>query len=155
MKFLIPLLFLSLFFVSCEFEEPSFSGMESYKIEKFENNELLVNLVFKLKNENGFNIKVKPSKLNLFVEDTQMATIFMDKKVKFKKKREGTYESKIRIKLVDGAMFSMLKFAGKKELKLRFEGKVKGGVFIFSKKIQVDETKTVSTDKFNMQQLFK
>lgn len=144
-----------LIFSACEFYEPSFSGLENYKIEKFENNELLVNLVFKLKNDNGFKIKVKPSKLTVFAEEIEMGTIFLDKKIAFKRKREGVYETKIRIKIADGAMFSMLKFAGKKELKLRFVGKIKGKVLGVSKKIPIDQTKTVSPDQLNLQKLFK
>jgi LEA14-like dessication related protein len=152
MKKTIGILITLFVFSSCEFHEPSFSGLESYKIEKFENNELLVNLVFKLRNDNGFKIKVKPSKLSVFAEDVEMGTIFLDKKISFKRKTEGTYETKIRIKIADGAMFSMLKFAGKKELKLRFVGKIKGKVFFVSKKIPIDESKIVSPDQLNFKQ---
>jgi LEA14-like dessication related protein len=152
MKKLILILVVGLVFFSCEFHEPSFSGLESYKIEKFENNELLVNLVFKLRNDNGFKIKIKPSKMSVFAEDIELGTIFLDKKITFKKKREGIYETKIRIKLADGAMFSMLKFAGKKELNLRFKGKIKGKILFISKKIPIDESKIISPEQLNFKQ---
>ena len=141
--------------VSCEFKDVDFRGVESFKVDKFENNEIFMNVSFKLLNENGFKIKVKPSKLNLFIEDTEMGELFLDKKVVFKKKSEGVYETKLRVKLANGAMISAMKFMNKKELNIRLKGKVKGSVFGLSKKIPVDETKTVSSKDLNLRGLMK
>ncbi len=155
MKNLFLVLFVSFFLFSCEFKDVDFGGVESYNVEKFENNEVLLNLSFKLNNENGFKIKVKPSKLNVFVENQDMGTAFLDKKIVFKKKTDGIYQTKVRFKLADGAMFSAMKFVGKKQLNVRFVGKVKGSVFCISKKFPVDETKTIDASKLNFQQFFQ
>ena len=152
MKNLVLLFLSSMILFSCEFKDVDFNGIESYKVESFANNELLLKLAFKLNNENGFKIKVKPSKLNVFVEGQEMGIAYLDKKVVFKKKSEGVYETKLRFKLADGAMFSAMKFIGKKQLNVRFLGKVKGSVFGLSKKFPVDETKTIDASKLNLGQ---
>jgi len=43
-----------------------------------------------------------------------------------------------------------MKFATKKEIKVRLKGKIKGGVFIFSKKFDFDETKTIPGASFKI-----
>jgi len=47
-------------------------------------------------------------------------------------------------------MFKALRFATKENLKVRLKGKVKAGVFIFSKKIEIDETKTIPGSSFKL-----
>lgn len=151
MSRLIYFLVVTLFLVSCELKDIDFGGMESYKLDKFENNEAHVSLKLKVKNDNWFNLKVKPSKLTVSAEGKEMGTLFLDKKVKIKGNKDSVYDAKIRFKFADGAMFSMPGLMLKEQVNLTFVGKVKGGVFIFSKKIKVNETKTLATKdmKFN------
>ena len=147
---LIYFLVVTLFLVSCEFKDIDFEGVEEYKLEKFENNEAHINLKLKVSNENWFGIKVKPSKLNVTADGKEMGTLFLDKRVKIKGKRSNAYETKIRFKLADGAMFSAAAMMLKPSVNLTFEGKVKGGVFIFSKKIDIKETKTINPKDFKL-----
>lgn len=135
---------------SCELKDIDFEGVEDYKVEKFENNEAHINLKLKVNNENWFAIKVKPSKLKVSADGTEMGTLFLEKKVKVKGKKSGSYETKIRFKLADGAMFSAATMMLKESVNLTFEGKVKGGVFIFSKKIDIKETKTINPKSLNL-----
>jgi LEA14-like dessication related protein len=155
LKKISAIILLATFFVSCEFKDVDFRGLESYKVEKFENNELFLNVSFKLLNENGFKLKVKPSKLDLLVEDIEMGELILDKKIIFKKKSEGLYTTVLRIKLANGAMLSAMKFMSKKELRIRVKGKVKASAFCLSKKLPVDETKMVSSKDFNFRDFLK
>ncbi|MFN5415457.1 MAG: LEA type 2 family protein [Flavobacteriia bacterium] len=147
---LIYFLVVTLFLVSCEFKDIDFEGVEDYKLEKFENNEAHINLKLKVSNENWFGIKVKPSKLNVTADGKEMGTLFLDKRVKIKGKRSNAYETKIRFKLADGAMFSAAAMMLKPSVNLTFEGKVKGGVFIFTKKIDIKQTKTINPKDFKL-----
>lgn len=151
-KFLL-FFFLLLTLFSCEFKDVDFIGIEGVNVVKFDQQELVVNLAFKLNNENGFKIKVKPSKLNVFVDGVDMGTVFLDKKIVFKKKSENIYTTKLRFELADGAMISAVKFRFKKEWNVRLVGKVKGSVFGFSKKFRVDKTKTITADQLNLEHL--
>lgn len=145
MKKLIYFLVLTVLLVSCEFHEPDFDGMESYKMEKFENNELHLLLRLKIGNENWFKLKIKPSFMTVTADGKELGIVYLDKKVKIKKKTNDIYEAKIRFKLSDGALLMLPALMAKEQVNLTFEGKVKGKVFIFGKKIKVKETRTIDT----------
>ena len=155
MKKLIYLFVLCLIVFSCELKDIDFEGMDNYKIEEFKNNEATIHLDFHVKNDNRFGIKVKPSSLKVSADGKELGELFLDKKIKIKGKRSNAISSKVRFKMADGAMLKMMGLASKKEVTLRFEGKVKGGVFIFSKKIKIDESKTIDPKQLNPNQLNK
>ena len=60
-----------------------------------------------------------------------------------KSKRETDLSAPFTAQLEDGAMLKLLKHATKSEINVRLKGKVKAGVFIFSKKFDVNETTTI------------
>lgn len=97
-------------------------------------------------NENSFPIVVKPSQLDVLMNDRLIGIAYLNKKVKFNKKSTEDYIANVSfenqgIKIMDiiGAAFS-----GK--MKLRFSGKVKAGNGVISKKFKVDEVKEFTTD---------
>lgn len=132
-----------------EFEDVDFKGIESVKLPKMDDKEILVDLSFKLENPNNFNIKLKPSQIDVFVADKKMGTVHLDKKIVFKKKKENVYSTQIKVKLEDGAFFSLFKLVTKDEIPVRFKGKIKGSVFGISKKIDIDQVKNVSGKDLN------
>lgn len=148
MKKLLYFLVLTVLLVSCEFYEPDFEGVESYQMESFENNELHMLLRLKIGNENRFNLKVMPSSMNLTVEGKDIGIVYLDKKIKIKKKTTGIYDAKIRLKLSDGALFVLPGLMNKDQVNLTFEGKVKGKVFIFGKKIDIKGNRYVNPKNF-------
>jgi len=82
--------------------------------------------------------------MNLYIEDEFIGEVKLEKKVKLKSKRETALEAPFTLTLEKGAMLKMMRYATQGEIKVRLTGKVKGGVFIFSKKFEMDETKTIS-----------
>lgn len=140
---------------SCEFKDVEFLGIENVKMDEMQDRKLLLDVAFRLKNDNGFKIKVKPSDLKIFVEDKEMGIVHLDKKVVFKKKSENVYSTKLRIDLVEGYLLKVLSMANKKEFKIRFEGKVKGGIYFLSKKFAVNETRTFSREQLKLDQLMR
>lgn len=134
---------------SCEFEEIQFKGVEDFKMPKMDNKEILLDLAFKVNNPNKFKIKIKPCNLDLFVSDSKLGTVFLDEKVVFKKKTEGVYKTNLRLKLADGVFFELMKMLGKKEIPLRFKGKVKGSVYGITKKMEIDRIQMISGDQLN------
>ena len=118
--------------------------MESYQFEKFENNEAHALLRLKVTNDNWFNIKIIPSFMTVSADGRELGTLHLAKKVKIKGKKSDIYDARIRFKFSDGALFSLPALMAKEEVKLTFEGKVKGKVFIFGKKIHIREEKNVN-----------
>lgn len=116
---------------------------------KMDNKEILLDLAFKVNNPNKFKIKIKPCNLDLFVSDSKLGTVFLDEKVVFKKKTEGVYKTNLRLKLADGVFFELMKMLGKKEIPLRFKGKVKGSVYGITKKMEIDRIQMISGDQLN------
>lgn len=144
---LLLLIFLA---ASCDFKEVQFKGIENVQMPQISDSEILVGLTLKLENPNKFKIKIKPSAVDVYIEEKMMGTIFLDKKVVLKKKQESSYTTQLRVKLADGALFSLLKYMARKEVPVRFKGKVKGSVFGISKKIDIDQTKIVNGEQLKL-----
>lgn len=136
---------------SCfEFDEVQFKGVDHISMPSMNDKEILVDLTLKLENPNNFKIKIKPSFLNVFIEDKMMGTIYLDKKVVLKKKQESLYATQLRVKLEDGAFFSLLKYVARREVPVHFIGKIKGSVYGITKKVNVDQVKIVNGSQLKL-----
>lgn len=131
---------LTLVFSSCKVSAPEYRGSEGMKLDKIDGKIITFNVTAKVYNPNWFSVKVKRSGVDVFIEDQYMGRLKLEKKVKMKAKRESTLEVPLRAELEDGAMLSMLRFSAKETVNLRVSGKLKGGIWFFSKKIKVDQT---------------
>lgn len=132
---------------SCAIESPEFIGSEGFKLEKMDGKEILFTAGVKVDNPNWFGIKIKKSIVDVYVEDQLMGQVQLEKKVKMKARRESTLTLPLKAVLEDGAMITMMRYASKENVNVRIKGKVKGGVWIFSKKIDVDEKRQISGKK--------
>ena len=148
MKKLISIFVLSLLFASCTFYEPEMRGGENFNLEKLDGNNVNFTAEANVYNGNWFTIKVKPSKLDLYIDGDYVGKIHLEKKVKMKRKRETHLVAPFTAHLEDNALRTALSLAGKGDLKVRLKGKIKGGVFIFSKKLEFDETRTMNAGSF-------
>lgn len=128
---------------SCAIEAPEFMGSEGLKLEKMEEKEILFSAGVKVNNPNWFGIKLKRSTLDIYLEDQLLGKLHLEKKVKMKAKRESALTLSLRASLEEGAMMMILRNSMKDNVSVRFKGKVKGGIWIFSKKIEVDETRQI------------
>ncbi|MBL4862487.1 MAG: LEA type 2 family protein [Crocinitomicaceae bacterium] len=151
MRNLLFFIAISFLITSCaSFQVPEFRGGEKVSLKKVDGQSIKFSAAGKIYNGNWFGIKIKPSTLDLYVEDEYIGKVSLDKKVKLKRKKETELNADFTAKLESGAMFRALKFATKENIKIRLKGKVKAGVFIFSKKIDIDESKTISGSIFRM-----
>jgi len=140
---------------SCAIESPEFMGSESMEGFKIDGKTITFNAGIKMSNPNWFAIKIKRSMLDVYIEEQYMGKLSLDKKVKLKAKRESVLQFPLKAELEDGAMFTILRYASKENVNIRFKGKVKGGVWLFSKKIEIDETRQVSGKSLQLNQLGK
>lgn len=145
---LTSLLFL---FSSClEFDDVQFKGIESIKFPKVDQKEILIDLSLRLNNPNKYKIKIKPSILDVYIGGKLMGQIKIDERLVIKKKQEDLYSTQLKCKLEDGVLFSLMKFATMTEISVQFKGRVKGSVYGINKKVDIDETKKINGNIFNI-----
>ncbi len=148
MKKLISIIVLAFIVTSCTFYEPEMRGGENFNLEKLDGNTVKFTAEASVYNGNWFAIKVKPSKLDLYIDGDYMGKVHLEKKVKMKSKRETFLVAPFTAELENNALRTALNLAGKGDVKVRLKGKIKGGVFIFSKKLDFDETRTMNARSF-------
>lgn len=149
-KFLFILIAFVLLTGCATFQEPEFRGSEGVKMEKMDGQEISLSAGIKVYNPNWYALKIKPSTVEVYLEDQLMGTVKLNKKVKMKAKQESSLSLSLLATLEDGAMFTALRYVKKDQVKVRIKGKVKGGIFFLSKKVEVDETKTISGKDLNL-----
>jgi len=144
MRVLLSFLVISFLMSSCiEYEQVNVVSFGKINIESFEGSTADVNVDVELENENFFGIKIKPSTLDVYVEDEYVGKAILKEKVKIIRKSTQTYNAKIKLVGEDGILRKAIKYALKKDLKIRITGFVKGSVYGIPKKVQIDETKTI------------
>ena len=135
---------------SCTFYEPEFRGGESFKMGKIDGRDIQLTAGAKIYNGNGYAIKVKPSTLDVYIEDEYIGKVHLDKKIKMKANQETLIDAPMTATLAEGAMFRAMKLINKPNLTVRLSGKVKASVWFISKKIDVNETRTMDGLNLNL-----
>ncbi len=152
----IHLLFILSFFLisSCTlFQDLEINGMDGIKLGKIEGKKLTINLGVKLDNPNAYAIKIKPSEVDLFIEDDLVGKLVLSQTIKIIKKKEDTYMVPLQIELADGSLLKFFKYTFKDKVTLRIKGKIKGSICGISKKITIDEVQEIDGKLFNLESL--
>lgn len=144
MKYIAAIGLVVILMTSCTFHEPEMRGGETFKVEKFEGKEIRFTAGAKVYNGNWFAVKIKPSLLDLYVDGEYMGKVHLEKKVKMKAKKETDLQANFVAELEGNALMKAMGLAMKGDVVVRMTGKVKGGVFIFSKKLDFDESRTIN-----------
>lgn len=129
---------------SCKFYPPEMRGGETFQMEKMDGKEVKFTAGAKVYNGNWFGVKVKPSSLDLYVDGDYMGKVHLLKKVKMRAKKETDLQAQFLAELEGNALVKAMGLALKGDVVVRLKGKIKGGVFIFSKKLDFDESRTMS-----------
>lgn len=132
------------------YKDVELRGTENFKVGKLEGKKLSFTFDARLFNENGYTFKIKPCDLDIYIEDQHMGIIHLDNKVKIKRKSESVVSVPLTVELGPGALVKLALMKLKKKVKVRLVGTVKGGVWIFSKKEKIDETREISTDNLKL-----
>lgn len=126
------------------FKEPELVKMGEFKMGQIEGKHINFTVDATVHNPNWYALKVKKSHVEVYVEDQFMGNVYLDKKIKMKAKRDSELIADLHAELEDGAMITALRYAKKEDVKVHIKGKIKGGIFIFSKKFEIDETRSIS-----------
>ena len=128
-------------FTSCiTYEDVEFLGIDDYKIDQVNSEKVQITLKMKLKNPNNYNIKVKKSEFDLFLNGKKLGKTKMKHDIKLKKNytqlHDVVFESNMK-DISKGLMSSLgMLFGGSS--KLRIKGELKAKAFGIGKKFDVD-----------------
>jgi len=131
---------------SClKYQDIEIKGIEKVQTPRFENKELLIDIDVRINNVNPYKIKVKPSELQVYIDNDFIGTVFLDEKVVIRRKAENTYTAKLRGKMADGMLMTMMRVALKSQVTLQLKGELKGAVYGFPSKLDVDQQRVIET----------
>ena len=105
-----------------------------------DNRELSFEVDAILYNPNKFALKVKPSHVDVFVEDQKMGVVYLTNKIKLHRLKEENLHFEMKAALEDGAMLTAFRYMNRDSVSIHLMGKVKGGIWFVSKKVKIDET---------------
>ena len=144
MKYIVSLLLL-LFLSACTlYKEPSmvtFNGIERGKIED-KKIDFKVKIV--LSNPNFYALKIKPSTLDFMIDGTPMGKIYLNEKVKIRRKTEQEYAVPLSFKLEKGTLMSLMALGLRAQIEIQVKGPVKGGVLFLYKEFPFDYKKSIA-----------
>jgi LEA14-like dessication related protein len=157
MKLLFRLLFICLVafcFSACKhIEPPTFSGFESYKINKANGNQVELELKLKLKNPNSVNIFVKKYDFDVSVNGTIIGKAKSNESIKLLKETEQAYPVYLQTDLkymLAQILPGLSSIIANKPIELKLEGYIKGGAYGLTKKFPIKVSRPL-----DMKQLMK
>lgn len=147
-RFWIVLLALPIIFLQgCfDYEDVDFKGVKNVSIVDKTDSKIKLQIDVLVDNPNKFNIKVKKSTLDIYINDKYVGKTTLEDKIILKKNTEDIYgvilstDTKGIMKAVMGSLGGLLKGSAD----IRLKGKVKGSVYGISKSVDVDMTESVN-----------
>ena len=142
--------FLAVIFLvsSCfDYDDIDFKGIDNFKMEKFEGQKISFSMDVILENPNSFSVRIKPSVVDVYLDDNLIGKTYLDQKVKIIKRKENSYFVPLHVELEDGLLMKLMKLSLKRKVKLRLVGKIKGSIYGICKKVEIDESLEIDPQK--------
>lgn len=151
MKKILFILFSVFLFSSCgdDFQELTFSGIESVKIIKMSREGVEAEITAKIKNPNNSSFKIYRSELDVALNGINCGKANITNSVKIKGNSEKTYVFKIRSNLSSLNMADLpkvLSMAMSKNAKISLKGNLRAGKFLIKKDYPIEYSKTVNLE---------
>ena len=141
---------------SCvSFKNPEFKSMDGYTFDGIEGNQVKFTVKATVYNPNFYTLKVKPSKVNVYADNQLYGILNLTKTQKMKRKKDTKLEVPMRFDMADGAMMEIMLLMRKDKVNLKLDGKVKGGVYFFSKKFPVKYERAISPKELGLKNMLK
>jgi LEA14-like dessication related protein len=145
------LVILFLFVLTGCFTAPQFNGVSNFKLDKFKENTVDFSVKVKLFNPNGYGIKIRPSKFDVYINGDYVGEAKLNKAFKMKRKSETDCLAPVSLKLEKGKMMRLLALANLKSgVDIRLDGVVKASVLGVPKREKVDRSKHVNLRDLNL-----
>lgn len=125
------------------YQEPELDKVGNFQFEKLKGKSINFSLETTVDNPNWYAIKIKPSTVDVYIENLLIGQLTLQSKVRYARKSTSTVTAPLTAKLADGALINLVRLAGKTEVEVMLKGKVKAGVWFISKKIPVENRQTI------------
>lgn len=149
-RFLVPVLLCVFTLNSCDFEDPEFTNVRDVKFLNLDGRKVNMEFTVDCTNPNKFGFKVKPSTLDVTVDNEKLGIVHLDEKLKIKRLSTNSYRVPLSLTLENGALFRLAKYVTREKVDLKLEGKVRGSVFGFGRSFDVKETRSIDGSLFKL-----
>lgn len=132
---------------SCfDYEEVEFKGVQDVSVLERTDDVVKLQIDVKVDNPNKFNIKVKKSTMDIYINDKYVGKTHLDDKIIIKKKSEEVYGVVLRADPRDILKAAMGSLGGllKGNVTVQLKGDVKGSVYGVTKKVPVDVKENIN-----------
>jgi LEA14-like dessication related protein len=140
--------FFSVFLLtSCfDYEEVNFKGVKKFGIEDRSAGNITIRMDLNVSNPNKYNINIKKSTLDVFVNGNKVGKAKMKNNIILKKKKEDVYPLYLTLKEKDlmGSALSSIGSLISGSMKVGIKGNVKVKVYGFGKKFPVEVEESVN-----------
>lgn len=147
---LIFALFSFLFLVTACVENPQFKGVSNFKIDNVNREKISFNVDVSAYNPNGYNLKVRKSSFNLYLNDQYIGQAYLLKKYKMKRKTTTLDNVPVEVLLEPGVMMKLMKIAMGGTVKLRMEGTLKASALGIPVRKKIDQTSDIDLKDLNI-----
>ncbi|NND95045.1 MAG: LEA type 2 family protein [Flavobacteriales bacterium] len=141
MRLLLMLSLLLLGLSSCEVEDVTLVDLTKVEIDRIEKQEMYLDVSAILDNPNSFNIKVKDSDFDLYMEDRYIGKANLENQFTLESGSEKEYDLEIRAQgeRMNAEMLPiMLTAALTGKVRVRLDGSITGKVYFISRSVDVD-----------------
>lgn len=143
-------IFSLLFIVTSCVENPQFKGVSNFKIDNVNSDKLSFNVDVSAFNPNGYNLKVRKSSFNLYLNDQYVGQAFLLKKYKMKRRTTTLDNVPVEVLLEPGVMMKLMRIAMGGTVKLRLEGTLKASALGVPVRKKLDQTKNIDLKDLNI-----
>jgi LEA14-like dessication related protein len=131
---------------SCELQEVDLVELKKVEVERIENEEMFMDVTAVLDNPNSFNIKVKDSDFDLYMENKYIGKANLENTFILESGMQKEYELKVRAqgdRLNVQLLPIMLSAALTGKVSVRLKGSITGKVLFITRSVNVDVTEDV------------
>jgi len=140
-------LFSIFFLTSCfDYEDVEFKGVQNFGLEGRLGGNITVRIDLNVNNPNNYNIKIKKSSLDVFVNGSKVGKTKIKNDIVLKKNREDVYPLYLTFseKELKGSALSSIGSLLTGSMKVRIKGDIKAKVYGVGKKFPIDVEEPVS-----------
>lgn len=144
MKYIISFLLLLSISACSLYEEPSMVAFSGIERDKIEDKKIDFKVKCVINNPNFYALKIKPSIVDVLIDGTPMGKIYLNEKVKLRRKTEQAYAIPLSFKLEKGTFMSLMTLGLRDQIEIQVKGPVKGGVLFLYKELPFDYKKSIA-----------
>lgn len=134
------------------YEEVKVSDVQDVVVGEINDNGIVLQIYFTIDNPNWYSLKLKESKIDVFVENTFFGTIDQFEEIVIPKNSSTSQVLRVTAKpeVLQSLLGNALKLFFTDELKLEAKGYVRGKALLINKKIDIQVTEKMSKADFGL-----